>query len=309
MLSIVIPAYNEEKMILKTTEVVSGIMEREKIPFELVFVNDGSKDQTWEMIEKAAEKNSHVTGIRFSRNFGKESAIFAGLANAEGDCIAVMDCDLQHPPETLVEMYRLWEQGYEVIEGVKRSRGKESILHRASAGMFYKIMSKAVQIDMSRASDFKLMDRKAVEALLSMPERNAFFRALSSWVGYRTTSVEFAVQERTEGESNWSTWSLIKYAVRNIVGFSSAPLQMITVAGVLTLLLAVVLGIQSLVKYFCGHALEGFTTVILLLLIIGSLIMLSLGVIGIYIAKIYEEVKGRPRYFIARKISGRKKNN
>ena len=305
MLSIVIPAYNEEKMIWKTTEVVSGIMEREKIPFELVFVNDGSKDQTWEMIEKAAEKNSHVTGIRFSRNFGKESAIFAGLANAEGDCIAVMDCDLQHPPETLVEMYRLWEQGYEVIEGVKRSRGKESILHRASAGMFYKIMSKAVQIDMSRASDFKLMDRKAVEALLSMPERNAFFRALSSWVGYRTTSVEFDVQERTEGESKWSTWSLIKYAVRNIVGFSSAPLQMITVAGVLTLLLAVVLGIQSLVKYFCGHALEGFTTVILLLLIIGSLIMLSLGVIGIYIAKIYEEVKGRPRYFIARKISGR----
>ena len=309
MLSIVIPAYNEEKMSLKTTEVVSGIMEREKIPFELVFVNDGSKDQTWEMIEKAAEKNSHVTGIRFSRNFGKESAIFAGLANAEGDCIAVMDCDLQHPPETLVEMYRLWEQGYEVIEGVKRSRGKESILHRASAGMFYKIMSKAVQIDMSRASDFKLMDRKAVEALLSMPERNAFFRALSSWVGYRTTSVEFDVQERTEGESKWSTWSLIKYAVRNIVGFSSAPLQMITVAGVLTLLLAVVLGIQSLVKYFCGHALEGFTTVILLLLIIGSLIMLSLGVIGIYIAKIYEEVKGRPRYFIARKISGRKKDN
>ena len=309
MLSIVIPAYNEEKMILKTTEVVSGIMEREKIPFELVFVNDGSKDQTWEMIEKAAEKNSHVTGIRFSRNFGKESAIFAGLANAEGDCIAVMDCDLQHPPETLVEMYRLWEQGYEVIEGVKRSRGKESILHRASAGMFYKIMSKAVQIDMSRASDFKLMDRKAVEALLSMPERNAFFRALSSWVGYRTTSVEFDVQERTEGESKWSTWSLIKYAVRNIVGFSSAPLQMITVAGVLTLLLAVVLGIQSLVKYFCGHALEGFTTVILLLLIIGSLIMLSLGVIGIYSAKIYEEVKGRPRYFIARKISGRKKDN
>lgn len=309
MLSIVIPAYNEEKMIWKTTEVVSGIMEREKIPFELVFVNDGSKDQTWEMIEKAAEKNSHVTGIRFSRNFGKESAIFAGLANAEGDCIAVMDCDLQHPPETLVEMYRLWEQGYEVVEGVKRSRGKESVLHRASAGMFYKIMSKAVQIDMSRASDFKLMDRKAVEALLSMPERNAFFRALSSWVGYRTTSVEFDVQERTEGESKWSTWSLIKYAVRNIVGFSSAPLQMITVAGVLTLLLAVVLGIQSLVKYFCGHALEGFTTVILLLLIIGSLIMLSLGVIGIYIAKIYEEVKGRPRYFIARKISGRKKNN
>ena len=307
MLSIVIPAYNEEKMILKATEVVSGIMERENIPYELVFVNDGSKDQTWNQIGEAVRGNSHVTGVHFSRNFGKESAIFAGLASAEGDCIAVMDCDLQHPPETLVEMYRLWEDGYEVVEGVKRTRGKESVLHKASAGLFYRIMSSAVKIDMSRASDFKLMDRSAVDALLSMPERNAFFRALSSWVGYRTTSVEFDVQERTEGESKWSTWSLVKYAVRNIVGFSSAPLQMITVAGILTLVFAAVLGIQSLVKYFMGHALEGFTTVILLVLIIGSLIMISLGIIGIYIAKIYEEVKGRPRYFISKKISSRQK--
>lgn len=307
MLSIVIPAYNEEKMILKTTEVVGGIMEREKIPYEIVFVNDGSKDQTWNQIEEAVKKNPHVTGVHFSRNFGKESAIFAGLASAEGACIAVMDCDLQHPPETLVEMYRLWEDGFEVVEGVKRTRGKESVFHKASAGLFYKIMSRAVKIDMSRASDFKLMDRAAVDALLTMPERNAFFRALSSWVGYRTTSVEFDVQERTEGESKWSTWSLIKYAVRNIVGFSSAPLQMITVAGILTLVLGIILGIQSLVKYFMGHALEGFTTVILLLLIMGSLIMISLGVIGIYIAKIYEEVKGRPRYFISKKIGQTKK--
>lgn len=309
LLSIVLPAYNEEQNIANTAKVLGELLEQHGIDYELVFISDGSKDGTFERIKEESARNPRVRGAEFSRNFGKEAGIFAGLELTTGDAVIVMDCDLQHPPETLVEMYRLWEQGYEVIEGVKRSRGKESILHRASAGMFYKIMSKAVQIDMSRASDFKLMDRKAVEALLSMPERNAFFRALSSWVGYRTTSVEFDVQERTEGESKWSTWSLIKYAVRNIVGFSSAPLQMITVAGVLTLLLAVVLGIQSLVKYFCGHALEGFTTVILLLLIIGSLIMLSLGVIGIYIAKIYEEVKGRPRYFIARKISGRKKDN
>lgn len=307
MLSIVIPAYNEEKMILLTTEVVAGIMEREKIPYEIVFVNDGSKDRTWEQIEVAAQKNEHITGVNFSRNFGKESAIFAGLASAEGECVAVMDCDLQHPPETLVEMYRLWEQGYEVVEGVKRTRGKESVLHRASAGMFYKIMSEAVKIDMSRASDFKLMDRMAVDAVLAMPERNAFFRALSSWVGYKTVSVEFDVQERVEGESKWSTWSLIKYAVRNIVGFSTAPMQMITIAGVLVLFMGIILGIQSLVKYFMGHALEGFTTVILLILIIGSLIMISLGIMGIYISKIYEEVKGRPRYFISKKIGNSKK--
>ena len=307
MLSVVIPAYNEEKMILKTTGTVGKLLESENIPYQIVFVNDGSRDQTWQKIEEAVRINEHVTGIHFSRNFGKESAIMAGLKNADGDCVAVMDCDLQHPPETLIEMYRLWEQGYEVVEGVKRSRGKESPLHKACAGMFYKIMSSAVKIDMSRASDFKLMDRKVVDSLLEMPERNAFFRALSSWVGYNTTSVEFDVQERTEGESKWSTWSLIKYAVRNIVGFSSAPLQMVTVIGVVMLIFAVVMGIQSLVRYFLGYALEGFTTVILLLLIIGSLIMISLGIIGIYIAKIYEEVKARPRYIVSKKIGWHRK--
>ena len=302
MLSIVIPAYNEERMIKRTTEVVGGIMEDASIPYQIVYINDGSKDQTWNQIEEIVKVNPHVVGVNFSRNFGKESAIFAGLANADGDCVVVMDCDLQHPPQTIVEMYRLWEDGYEVVEGVKRTRGKESFLHSASAGMFYKIMSAAVKIDMSRASDFKLMDRAVVDAVLSMSERNVFFRALSSWVGYKTTSVEFDVQEREEGESKWSTWSLIKYAIRNIVGFSTAPMQLVTVAGVLVFLIAVVLGVQSLVKYFAGQALEGFTTVILLILIIGSIIMISLGIIGVYLSKIYEEVKGRPLYFISKKV-------
>ncbi len=303
MLSVILPAYNEEQMLGKTASVISKILEDANIPYELVFVNDGSKDRTWEEIEKAAKNNPKIVGIHFSRNFGKESALFAGLANAKGDCCAVMDCDLQHPPEVLVSMYELWQEGYEVVEGVKKSRGKESALHKASAGMFYKLISKAVKIDMSRASDFKLMDRKAVDALLSMPERNAFFRALSSWVGYRTTSVEFDVQEREEGESKWSAWSLIKYAITNIAAFSAAPMQVVTVAGFLVLLFAIVMGIQTLVKFFMGHAVEGFTTVILLILIIGSIIMISLGIIGYYISKIYEEVKGRPRYLVSKRIN------
>lgn len=301
MLSVIIPAYNEEKMIQKTADTVDGILGKEAIPYEIVFINDGSRDGTWEQIEAAAERNPRVKGIHFSRNFGKESAIFAGLANASGDCCAVMDCDLQHPPEVLVSMYRLWEQGYEVVEGVKRSRGKESRLHKACAGLFYRMMSKAVQIDMSRASDFKLLDRKAVDALLAMPEKNAFFRALSSWIGYRSTSVAFDVQERTEGESKWSAWSLVKYAVTNVVAFSAVPMQFVTVAGIFMFVFAIILGIQSLVHYFTGHAVEGFTTVILLILIVGSLIMMSLGIIGYYISKIYEEVKGRPKYLISKK--------
>ena len=303
-LSVVLPAYNEEAMLLKAAETLKEILEKEKIEYQLIFVDDGSRDQTWSLITEAARRDSHVTGIHFSRNFGKEAAIFAGLANAEGDCAAVMDCALQHPPQTLVQMYRLWQEGYEVVEGVKRTRGKESAIHRASAGLFYKIMSSATKIDMSRASDFKLMDRRAVDSLLEMPERNAFFRAMSSWIGFRSTTVEFDVQEREAGESKWSTRSLIRYALTNIVGYSSAPMQMVTGAGAVVFLMAVVLGIQTLVKYFSGHAVEGFTTVILLLLFIGSVIMISLGIIGYYISRIYEEVKGRPRYIISRKIQG-----
>jgi dolichol-phosphate mannosyltransferase len=302
MLSVVLPAYNEEKMIQKAADTIGQILMEARIDYEIVFVNDGSKDGTWNEIERVAAQNPHIMGIQFSRNFGKESAMLAGLAHAQGDCCVVMDCDLQHPPQTLVQMYRLWEDGYEVVEGVKHTRGKESVLHRASAGMFYRIISRAVHIDMSRASDFKLLDRKAVDALLALPERNVFFRALSSWVGFKSTSVEFDVQERTEGESKWSTWSLVKYAVKNIVSFSTVPMQCVTVAGILVFLLAIVLGIQSLIRYFTGHAVEGFTTVILLILIIGSIIMISLGIIGYYIAKIYEEVKCRPRYLISRTI-------
>ena len=303
MLSIILPSYNEGKNISKASGVISELLASNNIPYELIFVDDGSKDDTWNEIEKASKGNPNVVGIHFSRNFGKESALFAGLAESTGDACIVMDCDLQHPPETLIEMYRLWQEGYEVVEGVKRSRGKESILHKASAGLFYKLISKAVKIDMSRASDFKLLDRKAVDSLLAMPEINAFFRALSAWIGNKTTTVEFYVREREEGESKWSTWSLIKYAITNIVAFSAAPMQVVTIAGVLVFLFAIILGIQTLIKFFMGHAVAGFTTVILLILIIGSIIMISLGIIGYYISKIYEEVKGRPKYIISKKIN------
>lgn len=312
LISIVLPAYNEEDNIFRAVQRLSAVLAPEGVDWELVFVNDGSRDRTWDRIQEAAAENSHVTGVTFSRNFGKEAAMLAGLACAKGDCCVVMDCDMQHPPETVVEMLHLWQQGYEVIEGVKRSRGKESRLHGILAGAFYRVMSSATKIDMSRASDFKLMDRKAVKALLSLPEKNAFFRALSAWVGFKTASVEFDVQEREAGASKWSSRSLTRYAIRNIVSFSSAPLQIITVLGGVMLLLAFIFGIESLVRYFSGTAVEGFTTVILLILVVGSLLMLSLGIIGYYMARIYEEIKNRPRYLISEIVSGRpegEKNN
>jgi dolichol-phosphate mannosyltransferase len=262
-------------------------------------VDDGSKDRTWEKITAASAEDFHVRGARFSRNFGKEAAIFAGLQQARGDCVACIDCDLQHPPEKLVEMYRLWQQGYEVIEGVKSDRGKESVIHRAFTKLFYNIISRATKVDMTRASDFKLLDRKAVNVILTMREKRAFFRALSSWVGFRTTEVSYEVQERAAGESKWSTWSLMKYAVSNITSFTAMPLHLVTIFGVITLVVSVIMGLVALVQKFMGVALGGFTTVIVLLLFIGSLVMISLGIIGYYVGNIYEEIKDRPRYIIA----------
>ena len=304
MLSVILPSYNEEKMIAKATECMAEILQPEKIDYELLFIDDGSRDSTWAQINEAAEKDSHVVGVHFSRNFGKEAAMFAGLEQAKGDCCVVIDCDLQHPPEKIVEMYRLWEQGYEVVEGIKEDRGEESGLHKFAANSFYGLISKATGMDMSSSSDFKLLDRKVVDTLNSLPERNVFFRALSFWVGYKKTSVSYCVQERTEGVSKWSTKSLIKYALTNISSFSSAPLHIVTVLGFIMLAVAFVLGIIALVQKISGVALGGFTTVILLLLFSASIIMISLGIIGYYIARIYDEIKGRPRYIISR-ICGR----
>lgn len=304
LLSVVIPAYNEELMVGKTCRVLHDILTKAGIRYELVLVNDGSKDRTWEEIQAAGKKDQHILGVHFSRNFGKESAVFAGMAQTTGDVVAVMDCDLQHPPEVLLEMYHKWEEGYQVIEGIKKSRGKESFLHKESAGFFYGIMSRITGIDMQNTSDLKMLDRQVVNTILSMPERNMFFRATTSWVGYRTTYVEFEVREREAGESKWSTWSLVKYAFTNIVAFTTIPLQFVTVGGGICFLCSLILMIYSLVQYFTGHAIEGYTTILLVMLLLGSAVMLSLGIIGYYMAKIYEEVKHRPRYIISQIVRG-----
>lgn len=301
LLSIVVPAYNEEKMIPKAADKMKEYMEAASIDYEIIFVNDGSSDATWTKILEESKKNKKVRGLCFSRNFGKESAIFAGLEGAKGDCAVVIDCDLQHPPEKIIEMYQLWQKGYDVVEGIKTSRGEESFFHSLAAKGFYDIISHVTAIDMDKASDFKLLDRQAVNVLLNMRETHAFFRALSSWIGFETTSVGFEVQERQEGTTKWSTKALVKYAISNITSFSSAPLQIVTILGILMMLVSVVLGLIALIEKFKGLALGGFTTVIIIQLFTGSIVMISLGIIGYYIAKIYEEIKARPRYIVSKK--------
>ena len=299
MLSVIIPAYNEELSVERAYYTISEILEKAQIDNEIIFIDDGSTDTTYEKIKNLADKEKNISGLHFSRNFGKEAAISAGLASAKGDAVVVIDCDLQHPPEKIVEMYHLWQEGYEIVEGIKKSRGKESKMHSFAARNFYRVISSVVGFDMSNASDFKLLDRKVVDILNRIPERKGFFRAISFWVGFNKTTVEFEVNERLEGESKWSATGLLKYAISNISAYSTAPMQIVTVLGVMMLIITAIFSVWALIDKIRGIALEGMTTVIIILIFIGSIMMISLGIIGYYVARIYDEIKGRPKYIVS----------
>lgn len=307
MLSIIIPAYNEEQCIKRAYNAIHALLAEHNIEGEFIFVNDGSSDRTHEIINELSSEQDNIIGLHFSRNFGKESAISAGLAAVSGNCAVVIDCDLQHPPEKIIEMYRLWEQGYEIVEGIKKERGQEKKMHSIGAKFFYSVISHMAGFDMANSSDFKLLDRKVIDVLNKMPERG-FFRAISYWVGYNKTIVEYDVGERVDGESKWSTHGLIKYALSNISSYSTAPMQTVTVLGVLMLIISVIFGVWALIDKITGRALEGMTTVIIITIFIGSIIMISLGIIGYYIARIYEEIKGRPKYIISSTVKSETKN-
>ena len=306
MLSVIIPAYNEELSIEGAYYTISQILRENDIDNEIIFVDDGSIDGTYGKIRCLADKEENLCGLHFSRNFGKEAAISAGLASANGDCAVVIDCDLQHPPEKIVEMYRLWQSGYEIVEGIKKSRGTEGKMHSFAARKFYSIISSMVGFDMSNASDFKLLDRKVIDILNRIPERKGFFRAISYWVGFNKTTVEFDVNERVAGTSKWSTKGLIKYAISNISAYSTAPMQIVTVLGVLMFIVTCIFSVWALIDKIIGRALEGMTTVIIITIFIGSIIMISLGIIGYYVARIYEEIKGRPKYIVSASCRSKK---
>lgn len=299
MLSVIIPAYNEELSVERAYYTISEILEKAQIDNEIIFIDDGSTDTTYKKIQNLADKEKNIYGLHFSRNFGKEAAISAGLASAKGDAVVVIDCDLQHPPEKIVEMYHLWQEGYEIVEGIKKTRGKESKMHGFAARKFYSVISSVVGFDMSNASDFKLLDRKVVDILNRIPERKGFFRAISFWVGFNKTTVEFEVNERLEGESKWSAIGLLKYAISNISAYSTAPMQIVTVLGVMMLIITAIFSVWALIDKIRGIALEGMTTVIIILIFIGSIMMISLGIIGYYVARIYDEIKGRPKYIVS----------
>jgi len=302
-LSVVIPVYNEEVHIAQSLFNIERELKAITRSYEIIVIDDGSKDATWTQLSLAGESVSNFNAIRLSRNFGKELALCAGLEHARGQAVIIMDSDMQHPPSLLGRMTRLWrEEGVDVVECVKESRGKESLGKAIGSAVFYRVLNTLSGFDLRGASDFKLLDQKVIRAWREMPERSTFFRGMTAWLGYKKAQIPFEVPDRTGGASHWHFLSLLKLAVNAVVSFSSIPLRFVSLFGLIFLLGAVVLGVQTLYQKYIGNAVTGFTTVILLLLFIGSVIMISLGIIGEYIASIYNEVKGRPRYLISQKL-------
>jgi glycosyltransferase involved in cell wall biosynthesis len=307
LLSVVMPVFREGAHLAAFLAAVRTSVDECSLPYELVLVDDGSPDDTWQVIAAQGKSFQGLHALRLSRNFGKESALCAGLEHARGDAVIVIDADGQHPPSLIPEMVRLWQSsGADIVEAVKRRRGRESLSSKLGAQLFYFILNRLSGFHFKGASDFKLMSRKAVDAWLKMHERNVFFRGMTVWMGFTTVQIPFEVVPRSVGQSTWSVLKRLKLALIGITAFSSFPLHLVTLAGLVFLGLSVFLALETLYLKLAGRAVSGFATVILLELIIGSLLMISLGIIGEYLARIYEEVKGRPRYIVTESIESGK---
>jgi glycosyltransferase involved in cell wall biosynthesis len=299
MLSVVIPAHNEAVGIARAIGVIGGIVAGCDLDWEIIVVDDGSRDDTFARVQEVARAEPRVKGLRFSRNFGKEAALLAGLRAAHGDAVVTIDADLQHPPQLIPQMVAEWRAGAKVVDAVKRSRETDGALTRLRAYVFNSVLTRLGGIDVHSSSDFKLLDRVVVDAVASgLPERQRFYRGLSGWVGYRHVNLPFDVEARADGEGKWTFWKLVDLATTATVSFTSAPLRIVTVLGLATLAFGFAVGVEALLEWFRGQAVSGFTTTIATLLILGSFIMISLGIIGEYIAKIYDEIKARPAYLV-----------
>ncbi|WP_332375239.1 glycosyltransferase family 2 protein [Lactococcus cremoris] len=299
-LSIVVPVYNEEESIeifIKEVEEKTKSLPLEKIFY---FVNDGSTDKTLKIIKKLAEKRDDIQYISFSRNFGKEAALLAGLEVAVGDFVTIMDVDLQDPPEMLPEMFEKLQEGYDVVGTRRTSRTGEPPIRSFFAKLFYKIINKISKTQIvDGARDYRLMTRQVVDSILKLQESNRFSKGLFSWVGYEVTYLEYENRERSRGQTSGSFWSLLRYSVDGFVNFSELPLNIATFVGILCFFISIILSLFYTVKTLVwGDSVQGFPTLVILVLMLGGLQLLASGIIGKYLAKTFIEVKKRPNYII-----------
>ena len=302
-LSIVIPAFNEREVLPRALETLRTIAGKTNVSYEIIVVDDGSTDNTAELIDTAHATHPEVKGIVLSRQFGKEAGLYAGLKHAGGQAVITLDADLQHPPSLIPEMLEHWRKGAEIVHGVKQDRRADTFLQRVTASIYNMVFSRLSGFDLRGSSDFKLLDRRVVDVLTkNLPEYGRFYRGLSAWVGYRQVSIPFDVAPRASGESRWGGLSLIRYAIRTMTAFSSLPLMIVPVLGLVMLIISMILGIEALLSKITGHAISGFATLEITILFSGSMIMIGLGVIGQYMARMFDEIKGRPVCLISRLI-------
>jgi glycosyltransferase involved in cell wall biosynthesis len=298
LISVVAPIFNESGGVDRFVGRLGEVLTAAGLRYELVLVDDGSTDDSWDRVVEQSLLDRRVRGLQLSRNFGKEAAVLAGLEHAAGDAVVVIDSDLQHPPTAIPEMVRRWREGAHVVEAVKRNRTGQGVIGRLGGRLFNRAFTGLTRVDLIDATDFRLLSRPALQSLLRLPEHSSFFRGTSSWIGFRRSTVEIDIDQREGGRTRWTFRSLFRLAVNGITSFTSAPLHLVTLVGLAFAAFAVLLGAQTLIRWLGGGSVEGFPTVILLLLVMGTFVLLGLGVIGEYLARIHEEVRGRPRYLV-----------
>ena len=300
LISLVIPVYNEDAALEFFLETVCTIVAPEPYDFEFVFVNDGSKDDTLAKLMVAHEKDSRVKIIDLSRNFGKEQALAAGLRVASGDAVIPMDVDLQDPPELIAAFLRKWEEGYQVVLGVRRARISDSFFKRKSAAMFYRIFQTLCDHSLvPNAGDYRLLDRAALDALNAMPERVRFTKGMYAWVGFRQALVYYDRPARVAGVSKWSVWKLWNFALDGITSFSTLPLRMWGYVGTVIALVGFIYAAFLVGRTLLyGSDMPGYPSLMVVLLTLGGLILMSMGILGEYLGRVYEEAKRRPLYVV-----------
>ena len=301
-ISLVIPMYYEEKVVEECYKRVKASLEKiKKYEYEIIFVNDGSKDRTLEILEKIANQDEKVKIISFSRNFGHQAAVTAGLQHVSGDAIVIMDADLQDPPELIPEMVALWEQGNEVIYGKRKNRKGENVFKLLTAKMFYKTLNALSDVEIPKdTGDFRLVDRKVVDVINSLPEHNKFLRGLFSWVGYKQIPYEYERKERFAGKTKYPLKKMMKLATDGITGFSTKPLKMLGTLGIISIIISFLLLIYALVSYAfqLNNLSAGWTSIMVAVTFFAGVQLLSLWIIAEYIGRIYDETKQRPQYIV-----------
>ena len=299
--SVLVPCYNESGSLpLLFSELEKTANECPSYDWEYVFVNDGSKDDTLSVLRHLRESCQRVNYIDLSRNYGKEIAMMAGIDHAQGDCLIIMDADLQHPPHVIKEMLAKWEEGYDDVYAKRLSRGKESFLRKRLSLLYYRILNKSSRIDvLPNVGDFRLLDRKCVDALKQMRENNRYTKGMYSYIGFRKAYVEFETQDRVAGQSSMSFRALLGLALEGLLSHTIAPLRIATFVGGLTSLLALIYSLYAFIKaVFVGDPVKGFPTLLIVILLLGGIQLMALGIIGEYLGRVYIESKHRPAYFI-----------